>query len=210
MHALLGRCSIQSTEVLLDLGIGLNPRDTAFAPLDLSELFGNDHPVVLEIGSGKGRFLISGATEQPENNFIGVEKSLHYYRVIRDRVAKRGLPNVRVINHDAFPVVQKMLPDASIREVHIYFPDPWPRPKEQKRRIIRPQVLVEIQRVLAAGGTGIYVTDHREYFENAAPLIAEFFRSEQRVPAPDEPPRTNYEAKYRADGREIYEVRFWK
>src|SRR6266851_8345027 len=106
MPALLGRCSIQSTEVLLDLGIGLNPRDTAFAPLDLSELFGNDHPVVLEIGSGKGRFLISGATEQPENNFIGVEKSLHYYRVIRDRVAKRGLPNVRVINHDAFPVVQ--------------------------------------------------------------------------------------------------------
>jgi len=58
------------------------------------------------------------------------------------------------------------------------------------------------------GGRGIYVTDHREYFEAAAPLIASFFDAETRVPGPDDPPRTNYEAKYRKEGREIYEVRF--
>jgi len=188
----------------------INPRESGFVVLDLRRLFGNDHPVVLEIGSGKGRFLIASAAERPEVNFIGIEKSLHYHRVIEERVRKRGLGNVRLINHDAFLVLEKMLPAASIAEVHIYFPDPWPRPREQKRRIIREEVLTEIRRVLAEGGSGIYVTDHREYFEKAVPLIAGFFASEARVPGPDDPPRTNYEAKYRQQGREIYEVRFWK
>src|SRR5437588_11136384 len=107
--------------------IVINPRETGFIRLDLAKVFGNDNPVVLEIGSGKGRFLTASAVEQPDVNFVGIEKSLHYHRVIRERIAKRGLVNVRLINFDAFPVLQKMLPDASIAEVHIYFPDPWPR-----------------------------------------------------------------------------------
>ena len=188
----------------------LNPRDAGFHRLDLAQWFGNTNPVLIEIGSGKGRFLISTATERPDHNLIGIEKSLHYHRVIRDRVLKRHLTNVRLINHDAFLVLRDMIPDASIAELHIYFPDPWPRKKEQKRRIIRPEVLKEIRRVLVDGGWAIYVTDHREYFEVAAPLIEAEFRAERRIPGPDDPPRTNYEAKYRAEGREIYEVRFWK
>ena len=187
----------------------LNPRESGFHRLDLQQWFGNDHPVILEIGSGKGRFLIGTATERPDLNLIGIEKALHYHRLIRDRVLKRNLTNVRLINHDAFLVLQDMIPDASIAEVHIYFPDPWPRKKEQKRRIIRAEVLEEIRRVLVPGGMAIYVTDHREYFEVAAPLIESGFRSERRIPGPDDPPRTNYEAKYRAEGRPIYEVRFW-
>jgi len=193
-----------------DAGFVIDPRATGFVRLDLAELFGNGHRVVLEIGSGKGRFLLSGATEQPDVNFIGIEKSLHYHRVIRDRVTKRGLSNIRLINHDAFLVLRDMLAGASIDEIHIYFPDPWPRKREQKRRIIRPEVLTEIKRVLVPGGSGIYVTDHRAYFEAAAPVIEQFFRSERRVPTATDPPRTNYEAKYREEGREIFEVRFWR
>jgi tRNA (guanine-N7-)-methyltransferase len=188
----------------------INPRETGFHRLDLARLFGNEQPLILEIGSGKGRFLIATATERPDRNLIGIEKSLHYHRVIRDRVLRRGLTNVRLINHDAYLVLRDMIPDASLEEVHIYFPDPWPRKKEQKRRIIRPEVLEEIRRVLVDGGSGIYVTDHREYYEAAAPRIEEHFRAERRIPGPDDPPRTNYEAKYRAEGRGIYEVRFWK
>jgi tRNA (guanine-N7-)-methyltransferase len=190
--------------------LAINPRDSGFVRLNLEELFGNGNRVVLEIGSGKGRFLIGSATEQPETNFIGIEKSLHYYRVIRDRVRKRGLTNVRLINHDAFLVLRDMIPSASLAEVHIYFPDPWPRKKEQKRRMIRPEVLAEIRRVLVDGGWGIYVTDHKEYFDVAAPVISELFRTETRTPGPDDPPRTNYEAKYRAEGRGIYEATFWR
>ena len=188
----------------------INPRHTGFQRLDLAELFGNDRPVILEIGSGKGRFLINTAAERPDVNLIGIEKSLHYHRVIVERIRKRQLTNVRLINHDAFLVVRDMIPDAALAEVHVYFPDPWPRKKEQKRRIIRPEVLKELRRVLVDGGWGIYVTDHREYFEAAAPLVEAEFRAERRVPGPDDPPRTNYEAKYRAEEREIYEVRVFK
>ena len=188
----------------------LNPREHGFHRLDLQQWLGNAHPVIVEIGSGKGRFLIGTAMEHPEWNLIGIEKSLHYHRVIRDRVLKRGLTNVRLINHDAFLVLRDMFPDASIDQLHIYFPDPWPRKKEQKRRIIRTEVLLEIRRVLVDGGSAIYVTDHREYFEVAAPLIEAEFRAERRIPGPEDIPRTNYEAKYRAEGRPIYEVRFWK
>ena len=188
----------------------INPREAGFHRLDLAELFGNTNPVILDIGSGKARFLIGTATERPDLNLIGIEKSLHYHRLIRDRVLKRHLTNIRLINHDAFLVLRDMIPDASIAEIHIYFPDPWPRKKEQKRRIIREEVLREIRRVLVDGGSAIYVTDHQEYFEIAAPRIEAEFRSERRIPGPDDPPRTNYEAKYRAEGRPIYEVRFWK
>ena len=188
--------------------IAIDPRETGFTLLDLPALFGNNYPVTLEIGSGKGRFLISSGTEHRDRNFVGIEKSLHYHRVIRDRVLKRGLTNVRLINHDAFLVLRDMLPDASIDEIHIYFPDPWPRKREQKRRIIRAEALGEMRRVLVPGGTGIFVTDHRDYYEAAAPVIEQFFPSERRVPGADDPPRTNYEAKYREEGRPIFEVRF--
>jgi tRNA (guanine-N7-)-methyltransferase len=188
----------------------IDPRHSGFVRLDVAELFGNTHRVVLEIGSGKGRFLISAAASQPDVNFIGIEKSLHYHRVIRDRVAKRGLTNIRLINHDAFLVVRDMLPEVSIDEIHIYFPDPWPRKREQKRRIIRAEALMEMKRVLVPDGSGIFVTDHRDYFESAAPVIESIFRSERRIPTFDDPPRTNYEAKYREEGREIFEVRFRK
>jgi tRNA (guanine-N7-)-methyltransferase len=190
--------------------IAINPRETGFTRLNLPELFGNTHPVILEIGSGKGRFLIATATEHPELNIIGIEKSLHYHRVIRERVVKRNLANIRLINHDAYLVMRDMIPDASISEVHIYFPDPWPRKKEQKRRIVRPEVLEQIERVLLPDGWAIYVTDHKEYFDVAAPLIEARFAAERRVPGPDDPPRTNYEAKYREQGRPIYEIRFRK
>ena len=196
---------------LTESELAINPRETGLAPLNLATLFGNPNPVVLEIGSGKGRFLLATAMERPDVNVLGIEKSLHYHRFIRDRFLKRDLRNIRLINHDAFVVLQKMLPDASIAEVHIYFPDPWPKKRERKRRIIRPEVLTEIRRVLVEGGSGIYVTDHEEYFESAAPFVeAAFPRTERRIPGPDDPPRTNYEAKYREEGRAIFEIRFWK
>jgi tRNA (guanine-N7-)-methyltransferase len=190
--------------------LAIDPRLTGFAPLDFPSLFGNRNPVVLEIGSGKGRFLVGSALERPETNFVGIEKSLHYHRFIAGRVRRRRLTNVRVINHDAFPVMQKMFPDGSVAEIHIYFPDPWPRARHQKRRIIRPEALLEMRRILASGGWGSYVTDHREYFDVAAPVVEQVFRAERRIAPADEPPRTNYEAKYREEGREIFEVRFYR
>src|SRR5687767_2768136 len=158
--------------------VGIDPRETGLERLELSLLFAATRPVVLEIGSGKGRFLIHSARTHPQKSFLGIEKSLHYYRVILSRIEKSGLENVKIINFDAFAVLRQMIPDDSLDEVHIYFPDPWPRPKERKRRIIREATLQELARAMKDQAVGIYVTDHEEYFRKAVPLFEEYFRVE--------------------------------
>lgn len=187
---------------------GISPRETGYERVDFAEMFGNHNPVVLEIGSGKGRFLLQSAQADPGRNFVGIEKALHYYRVIVRRLERAALPNVRIINHEAMIVMSRMIPDESVSEVHIYFPDPWPRPREQKRRLMREEVLGELRRVMKPGAFGLYVTDHQEYFENSIPVLREFFAIEPREVTGS--PRTNYEAKYLQQGRQIFEVRFVK
>lgn len=189
---------------------GINPRESGLETLDFPRLFGNRNPVVLEIGSGKGRFLVTSALANPRHNYLGIEKSLHYHRVIESRIERRGLHNARVVNFDAALVLARMIPEGSIDEVYIYFPDPWPRPRERKRRIIRPSVVQDLQRVLRPGASGLYVTDHEEYFEKALPVLAMFFHIESEGEISGRQPRTNYEAKYLAQGRPIYEVVFGK
>ncbi len=186
---------------------GIDPRRTGTEVLDFTAIFDNINPVALEIGSGKGRFLVASAREHPELNFVGIEKSLHYYRVILARLEKAALSNVRIINFDAHQVLEKMIPDASVSEVHIYFPDPWPRPRERKRRIIREETLDQFRRILRRDGIGFFVTDHREYFDKSVPLFERMFEvtaGEVRSGAP----RTKYEAKYRDEGRAIHQIMF--
>lgn len=188
---------------------GINPRDRGIAPIDGREEFGNDHPIILEIGSGKGRFLVSEAIEHPERNYIGVEMALQYFRIIKERLEKRNLPNARVINFDAKEVVSRMFRDGSVSEVHIYFPDPWPKKRTKKRRFVQDDVLEQLVRILVDGGRGLFVTDHHGYFEDAVPVFERWFDIEAG-PVGDTEPRTNYEAKYREEGRPIYEIRFTK
>ncbi len=189
------------------VAIGINPRFTGFEQFDFVSLFGNSNPVALEIGSGKGRFLLDSGVSRPDMNFLGVEKSLHYYRLIEKRLARASLPNTRIVNHDALRVLGEMIPDRSIAEVHIYFPDPWPRKREQKRRMLRADVVEQLVRVMRPDAVGVYVSDHHDAFVEGREVLMSRFEIEDRN-ALDTPPRTNYEAKYRAEGRPIYEVRF--
>ncbi len=186
---------------------GINPRESGIRMCDFVEIFGNANPVVLEVGSGKGRWLIESAGTRPDVNFLGIEKSLHYYRVIRKRLERHALPNARIVNYDAVKVLKDMIPSESLSEVHIYFPDPWPRRRERKRRMIREDVMREMVRVMAPDAHGVYVTDHREYFEKAVEVLRAFFETDV-VDALASPSRTNYEAKYREAGRPIYEAQF--
>jgi tRNA (guanine-N7-)-methyltransferase len=191
------------------LHYGINPRLDGTKQLDFTAIFGNDHEIVLEIGSGKGRFLVDSAKENPALNYVGIEKSLHYYRVIEDRLKRHALANARIVNDDAFHVLRDMIAPKSVGQVHIYFPDPWPRPRERKRRMIRNEVLLQIERILRDDGWGIYVTDHAEYFQKALPVLEEVFEVESEVGVQRQP-RTNYEAKYLVAGRTIHEARFRK
>lgn len=186
---------------------GINPRVEGEYPIVPREVFGNDNRVILEIGSGKGRFLVRSAGANPGTNYIGIEKSLHYARVIEEKLRKRALPNAVIVNYDAIDVLQKLIPPGCVDEIHIYFPDPWPRPRERKRRLIRVEVLQAFERVMKTDAVGYYVTDHREYFEKAALEIVKVFDAviERDIKVP---PRTNYEEKYQLEGRPIYQATF--
>ncbi len=186
---------------------GIDLKGEGERPLLPRELFGNDHSVVLEIGSGKGRFLRDSARANPSRNYLGIERSLHFYRHIVDRLERADLQNARIVNYHAEAVLASLLPEKSISEVHIYFPDPWPRPRERKRRFARDESMLALIRVMKSDGFGVFVTDHREYFLKAVPVFSRHFSVESGEVVPGNP-RTNYEEKYQIEGRPMWEILF--
>jgi tRNA (guanine-N7-)-methyltransferase len=178
---------------------------------DMREVFGNEHPVELELGIGKGRFLIQQAEARPDVNFIGVEWASRYYRLVAERAAKRGLANLRVLRDDAAHVVRDTLADASINALHVYFPDPWPKARHNKRRLIQPPFAVQAARILRDGATLRLATDHQDYAVQMEQVFADNPDFEQTGRAiGDEAPEgvTNWEVKFRREGRTIHKFEF--
>jgi tRNA (guanine-N7-)-methyltransferase len=162
-------------------------------------------PLEIEFGSGKGRFLIESGRLHPERHFLGVERSLAYYRIARDRIAKAHFDRVRVIRADAAKIVE-LLPESSVDAFHAYFLDPWPKKKQRKRRLLGPAFLAAAAARARAGASFRIITDHEDYgdaiadavhraIEQGAPWKAAVWDS---LPTP---PPTHYELKYRAAGR---------
>jgi tRNA (guanine-N7-)-methyltransferase len=165
-------------------------------------------PLELEIGSGKGTFLVQQAERLPEVNFLGVEYAKAFWRYAADRARRRALPNVRLLHADAAVFVAWHAPDAVFRQVHIYFPDPWPKKRHHKRRLIQDEFLRQLHRVLADGGMARLVTDHDGYFAWMADHAARAAGLFERLPfdrpvsaAEGEVVGTNFERKYRREGR---------
>ena len=190
------------------------PADAATAAatvaVDWVALFGDDHPVELEVGSGKGLFLANAARANPGRNFLGVEISRKYARIAAERLAKQGIANARVWAGDARDVLARRVPDRSLRAVHVYFPDPWWKKRHKKRRVFTETLLAEIERALQPAGELHVASDVDEYFGLIRELIAASPRFQPRpVPDAKDPEHdldylTNFERKYRLEGRPIY------
>ena len=199
------------------------PLDLAPFTLDLtgqddqlawSQIFGNDHPVELEIGSGKGLFLQNAATAAPGHNFVGVELSRKYAKAATERVARKQLTNVRVWQGDARLFMARRVPTRSLRAAHVYFPDPWWKARHKKRRVFAAPLLADLSRAIEVGGELWIATDVEEYFGVMVALVATdpAFHA-VAWPDPDEPAheldyRTNFERKYRIEGRPIFRARY--
>ncbi|MDP6054584.1 MAG: tRNA (guanosine(46)-N7)-methyltransferase TrmB, partial [Candidatus Latescibacteria bacterium] len=119
--------------------------------IDWAELFGNMNPVEIEIGCGKGRFIINSAMKYPDINYVGIERALRYFRFMKERSAKRNLTNIRVLQDDAGYFIERFVPDHSVTACHIYFPDPWPKKRHRKRRLFKQDFLRHIERTLISG-----------------------------------------------------------
>lgn len=179
------------------------------APLDLPAIFGNTHPVELEIGSGKGTFLLARAAARPELNFLGIEWAKGYGTYAADRVRRAGLTNVRLLCADAADCVQRRLAERSLWRIHVYFPDPWPKRRHHRRRLLQPAFLAAARRCLVVGGQLVIVTDHLDYYRHIQALLAGA-EGLAVVPLPrmsdkeGELVGSNFERKYIAQGRPFY------
>jgi tRNA (guanine-N7-)-methyltransferase len=202
---------MQSNRELIVDGIGLTVESLP-KPIDWAALYGNDHAVELEIGSGKGTFLLEQARSRPEGNFFGVEWANWFWRYASDRLRRAGCGNVRTVRAEAMFFLREHVPDASLSVLHVYFPDPWPKKRHHKRRLIQQPFLEQAERVLKGGGRLQVVTDHEEYFqEYIDPAIR---ASRLQVVEYNRPGSagegefvgTNFERKYRREGRPFFAV----
>ena len=137
------------------------------------DLFGNDHPMELEIGSGRGDFLMTRAPANPQINFIGVERNLPIMRRAANKMRGGGHGNVCLIKADILPLLTDWIPASSLSAVHVYFPDPWPKNRHAKRRIFNSLNLALIERALMPKGFFHLRTDHPLYFEEMMGVMAE-------------------------------------
>ncbi len=171
--------------------------------LSWNKVFANDQPVEIEIGIGKGRFLIDAVQRHPEINFIGVERAAKYLRVAHDRMLQKDVSNIRFIRADAREFIEFFVPSESICAYHVYFPDPWPKKKHHKRRLINEVFLAEIERTLVSAGKLWIATDHSEYYEEILAVLAKS-RCLRETEEIWEGRRTNYEEKFIEQGKPIH------
>ena len=194
---------------LIDLREGKQTSLTEIAPpIDWRALFGNENPVEIEIGCGRGRFLLEASRQHPEINYVGVERALKYVQHAKERLLKKNATGVCLIWSDAAYLVNRYIGEGSVNAYHVYFPDPWPKKRHRKRRLFRNEVwLGGLIRTLNSSRGRIHVaTDYAEYFDeihncltHTPPLVCLSPDSLEIGHIP-----TSFEIKYRAEGRKIY------
>ena len=182
----------------------------ALGPMDIHGVFGNARPVEVEIGTGKGTFLLARGQARPEINFLGIEHARAYCRYAADRFRRHDLTNIRMLRADAEHFFRTCLAPQSLLRVHVYFPDPWPKRRHHRRRLIQPAFVANVRRALRIGGQLIVVTDHLDYFKQIRNVLATAPAGLATIPMPrmtdadGQIVGTNFERKYIAEGRPFY------
>ncbi len=215
-----GRVKYKSLEQASPSGLQIS--DLLLAAEEVAEtvnfgrIFGNDRPVEVEIGSGKGGFLIEAAQRRPGHNFLGLEYMGKFAMYIADRAVRHGLGNVRVLGVDASHLFLHRMCPACIDLLHVYHPDPWPKKRHHKRRLFQTSFVDAAIRSLKAGGRWYIQTDHAEYFEVMKAVTLDRqelepidFTDPEAVAEPAVL-QTNFAVRYGQGGESIYQLAFRK
>lgn len=182
------------------------------APLDLDTVFGRNAPRILEIGCGMGETTVAIAGAHPECDYIGIEVHTPGVGSLLKQIDEAGLSNVRVIQHDAVAVMDTMIPPASLDGMHIFFPDPWPKKRQQKRRLIQSPFIALAASRLKPGGYLHAATDWQEYAEqilavfSAEPTLVNTATGYAEKPAYR--PQTKFETRGLKLGHGVWDIVF--
>ncbi|WP_246539501.1 tRNA (guanosine(46)-N7)-methyltransferase TrmB [Telmatocola sphagniphila] len=191
-------------------------RGEAPPPVDWQQVFGNSNPVEVEVGFGKGLFLLTASSQHPEINYFGIEIVRKYQLVTATRLALKQVRNVKVACADAKIMFGQQIAPGTVQAVHIYFPDPWWKKRHNKRRLFTPEFACDCGRVLKLGGKLHLVTDVADYFamEQETMQGLPSFRECDAIPESrgehDFDYLTNFERKFRKEGRPIHRVSYEK
>jgi tRNA (guanine-N7-)-methyltransferase len=184
-------------------------------PLDFEALFGRDAPRTLEIGFGNGESLVALAAAHPEEDFLGIEVHRPGVGHLMLRAEALGLANLRVASRDAVEILGARVPDASLDTVLLYFPDPWPKKRHHKRRIVQPGFVELVARKLKSGGRFRLATDWQPYAEQMLEVLSASAAFENECgtgysPRPASRPLTRFESRGQRLGHEVWDLSFTK
>jgi len=172
------------------------PEDWLY-PANLNKVFERSGPIEIDLGCGKGRFLLARAAKYPDINFLGIDRMLRRIRKIDNKAQRRKLTNIRLMRIEGYYAVSYLIPADSIQTYYILFPDPWPKKKHHAHRLFNPQFVDALHRTLKIGGIVHIATDHLPYFDEIAAIMradTRFQETDPFVPSPDE--QTDFELYY--------------
>ena len=183
-------------------------------PLDLATVFGRNAPKILEIGFGMGETTATIAAANPDKDYLGIEVHTPGVGSLLKQIEEQGLRNLRVIQHDAVEVLQHMVPPESLDGVQIFFPDPWPKKRHHKRRLVQSPLIALLATKLKPGGTLHVATDWQDYAEqilavlSAEPTLRN--TAEAYAPRPAGRPQTKFESRGLRLGHGVWDIVFSK
>lgn len=169
--------------------------------IDLQECFGNGNPVEVDVGCGKGRFLLARASSFPETNFVGIDRQYSRVRKVARKASRAGLANIRMLRIEATYAIEHMLPDGSVSAFYVLFPDPWPKRRHHRRRIFNEAFMDVLFRKLRPGGLVHAATDHDDYCEAIQMLFRDDTRFAEEPPfVPSEEEKTGFQIIFESQG----------
>ncbi len=180
-----------------------------FQRLSIEDLCGKGRPLEVDLGCGDGSFLMDMAQQFPDRDFIGVERLLGRVRKVCKKITRRRLENARVLRLDNRYVVEWLLPEASVARLHLLCPDPWPKVRHHRRRLVQVDFLLAVKQVLVPDGEFLFMTDHEDYFRWAEEKVVEFGGFE-RIDWQEDSffyPKTDFQQLWESEGKQMWRLR---
>jgi len=212
----MGRRALPKIDRSIDISAHHSLLEELACPFVAAQFFNREAPLEIEIGSGKGLFLLNASGKNPTRNYLGVETAKKYAYLTANRFAANKRSNARMISGDGIRFFAEFLSSQSVDVVHVYFPDPWWKERHRRRRVMQAAVVRDIERVLKPTGELHFWTDVEEYFETTLALLAQEcslngpFEVAELPAENDMDYRTHFERRMRLNDHSVFRTRFTK